>query len=222
MAGLTRRLLIAALALLAAPAFAGAQADPATDWTEWTGADELGWVQGAADAPLTVIEYFSPTCSHCKQFADEVMPGIRNDYIDTGKVRFVMREWIRNNVDTAIITQARCLNKQDGLAFLEDVFARQDEVFVAAQIGTLPGTLTIIGTPYGITDREKFDTCYKDMNTRFDIQEVDRSGAHYDVDSTPTFVVDGTPYKATVALTSPEGFAAFLDAELAKLPPATN
>ena len=54
--------LAAALALLG-PAPATAQ----DDWTEWAAADELGWVEGDADAPVTVIEYFSPTCSHCKE-----------------------------------------------------------------------------------------------------------------------------------------------------------
>lgn len=219
MTGLTRRLAIAALAC------AAALASPATaedDWTEWTAADELGWVEGAADAPVTVIEYFSPTCSHCKEFAEDILPTIEENYVATGKVRFVMREWIRNSVDKTIMTQVRCLPKEDGLAYLKDIFARQDEIFVAAQVGTLPGTLTIIGTPYGITDREKFDTCYQNMDTRFDMLEVDKSAEHYSVRSSPTFIVDGTVHTATVSLMSPEGFSTFLDEELARVTPETN
>ena len=235
MAGLTRRLAIAALALGGALAGtqalsgaeagtgAGTGAEPAPDvWSEWPAAEELGWVQGKADAPLTVIEYFSPTCSHCKEFAETILPGIEKDYIATGKVRFVMREAVRNRVDKAILTQARCLGKDDGLAYLHDVFERQDEVIVAAQIGTLPGTLVIIGTPYGIADREKFDACYTDMNTRFDMQEVETSADHYNVTSTPTFVVNGTVHPATVGLMTPKGFSDFLDGELAKSPATTN
>ena len=217
MAGLTHRLAIAALA------FAGAFAAPAlAEWTEWPAADELGWVQGETDAPVTVIEYFSPTCSHCKDFVEAVMPLVEADYIATGKVRFVTREYIRNNVDKTIISQARCLGKEDGLAFLHDVLARQEDIFAAAQIGTLPGTLIGIGTPYGIADREKFDACYTDMNARFDMVEVDKSATHYDVHATPSFVVNGVTYAATVAMTTPEGFSAFLDAELAKAQPTTN
>jgi protein-disulfide isomerase len=218
MAGLTRRLAIAAVACVsafAAPAFA-------EEWSEWDAADELGWVEGQADAPVTVIEYFSPTCSHCKEFAETVLPVIEKDYVATGKVRIVMREWMRNDVDTAIMTQARCLPADDGLAFLKDIFARQNEIFVAAQIGTLPGTLISVGTPYGITDREKFDACFKDMDTRFDMVEVDKSAEHYGVHATPTFVVDGTVQAATPAMMTPEGFTAFLDAELAKTEPPTN
>lgn len=217
MTKLARRFAIAALAcasLLAAPALA--------EWTEWDQADELGWVEGEADAPLTVIEYFSPTCSHCKEFADEVMSKVESDYIATGKVRWVLREWIRNDADKIIVTQARCLDNDKGLAFLKDVMAHQDDIFVAAQIGTLQGTLIGIGQPYGITDQEKFDTCYKDMNTRFDMVEVEKSSDHYGVHATPTFVVDGKTYDATVAMMTEDGFTAFLDKELAKIPAATN
>ncbi len=218
MSGLTRNLAIAALACitLAAPAFAqDAPAKPET-------ATELGWIEGEADAPVTVIEYFSPTCSHCKEFAEEVLPVVEKNYISTGKVRFILREWIRNPVDTTIMTQARCLPKKDGLSYLKDIFARQDEIFVAAQVGTLPGTLQIVGTPYGITDREKLDACYKDMDIRFDMMDVEKTAEEYDIHATPTFIVDGTVHPATTALMSPEGFTAFLDAELAKTAPSTN
>lgn len=218
MAGLTRRLAIAALACAGVLAAAPASAE----WTEWAPADELGWVSGDADAPLTVIEYFSPTCSHCRDFAETVMPRVEADYIATGKVRFVLREFIRNKVDQVIISQARCLDKEKGLAFLHDVFARQDDIFVAAQIGTLPGTLIGLSTPYGIADRERFDACYTDMNIRFDIVSVDESAAHYDVHSTPTFVVGGEVREVTARMATPEGFAEFLDAELARAAGASH
>lgn len=218
MTGLIRRIAIAALACAAMSAPALAQ----QDWSEWAPENELGWVEGEADAPVTVIEYFSPTCSHCKEFADEVMPVIEENYIATGKVRFVIREWVRNPVDKTILTQARCLPKEDGLSYLKDIFARQEEIFIAAQVGTLPGTLQIVGTPYGITDREKLDACYEDMDIRFDMLEVDKSAGHYDVHASPTFIVDGVAYAATVPMMTPEGFSAFLDEELAKAAPATN
>ncbi len=218
MTGLPRRLAIAALACvaLAAPAVAqDASTEPDT-------ATELGWVEGEAKAPVTVIEYFSPTCSHCKEFAEEVLPVVEETYISTGKVRFVMREWVRNSVDTTIMTQARCLSKEDGLSYLKDIFARQDEIFIAAQVGTLPGTLLMVGTPYGITDREKLDACYQDMDIRFDMLEVDKSAEQYDIHASPTFIVGGTAHTATTAMLTPEGFTAFLDAELAKAAPSTN
>ena len=217
MTRLAHRLAIAALAcasLLAAPALA--------EWTEWSQADELGWVEGNADAPLTVIEYFSPTCSHCKEFADDVMPAVERDYIATGKVRFVQREYVRNSADKTIITQARCLDNDKGLAFLKDVMAHQDDIFVAAQIGTLQGTLVGISTPYGITDLDQSDTCYKDMNIRFDMVSVEESSDHYGVYATPTFIVDGKAYEATTNMMTEAGFTAFLDAQLAKKQAATN
>ena len=219
MAGLTRRLALAALGLGLSAVFA---APALAQWTEWDAASELGWVQGDADAPLTVIEYFSPTCSHCREFAEDVMPAIERDYVATGKVKIILREWIRNDVDTTIISQARCLSAADGASYLHDVFARQDDIFTAANSGAIAKTLIEIGTPYGITDRAKFDACYKDMNTRFDMLAVSDSGEHYGVHATPTFVVNGEAYAATVPLMTEDGFAAFLDAELAKVATATN
>ena len=209
---------------LAALAFAAVLATPASaEWTEWTPAEELGWTSGPEDAPVTVIEYFSPTCSHCREFAEDVLPTIRTDYIETGKVRFIMREWIRNDVDKIILSQARCLDNENGKAFLHDVFARQDDVFAAAGAGTIAATLIDIGKDYGIADRAAFDACHTDMNTRFDMLSVEETADHYGVHASPTFIVDGTSYDATVSMMTPEGFSAFLDAELAKTAtPPTN
>ncbi len=214
MAGSIRHFAFTALA------FAAALVSPAS--AESNAAEELGWTSGADDAPLTVIEYFSPTCSHCKEFAEDVMPTVEADYIETGKVRFIIREWLRNDLDKIIMSQARCLNQADGKAFLHDVFARQDDIFAAGASGKIAATLIEIATPYGITDRAAFDACHSDMNTRFDMLSVEEEAGQYDVHATPTFIVDGKPHAATVGLMTPEGFAAFLDAELSKVTQPTN
>ena len=214
MAAPTRRLAIAALA------FSAALVAPAS--AEWSPAEELGWASGPEDAPLTVIEYFTPTCSHCKEFAEDVMPIVEPDYIETGKARFIIREWLRNDLDKILMSQSRCLNQADGKAYLHDVFARQEDVLTAGAAGTISATLIEIGTPYGITDRAAFDACHRDMNTRFDMLSVEESADLYDVHASPTFIVDGKAHAATVSMLTPEGFSAFLDAELAKVTPPTN
>ncbi|MCA8899694.1 MAG: thioredoxin domain-containing protein [Hyphomonas sp.] len=217
MARMTRRFALAAFAagaLLATPAQA--------QWQEWEADDELGFVIGAPDAPVTIVEYFSPTCSHCAEFDADVLAEVRADYVDTGKVRLVMREYIRNDADTVIITQARCLGNDAGVAFIEDVFADQDAVIAAANAGKLPGKLIEIATPHGLTDRAAFDACHSDLDIRFDMVDVQQSASHYRVRLTPTFIADGKVKPGDHDTSSPEAFSAFLDKLLAKTAPATN
>lgn len=63
-------------------------------------------VLGNADAPVTVIEYASPTCPHCATFHNEVYEPFKAAYIDTGKVKFILRPFVRNVLDTAVFMLA--------------------------------------------------------------------------------------------------------------------
>lgn len=215
MDSLLRRLAIAAILTLSA--FAG---HASAEWTEGPPDEELGFALGSPDAPLTVIEYFSPTCSHCKHFEEDIMPSVEENYIATGKVRFVMREYLRNDLDTAILSQARCLAPDKGLAYLRDVFTRQEDMFAAAKKGETSTLLVEIGTSYGIATKADFDRCFKDMNIRFDMMTVQESADHYDVQSTPTLVIGNLVKPGDQDILTPEAFAAFLDAQLAAKAPA--
>lgn len=63
-------------------------------------------VLGNPDAKVTFIEYASPTCPHCALFSNEVLPAFLAKYVDTGKVKFILRPFARNNVDAAIFLLA--------------------------------------------------------------------------------------------------------------------
>src|SRR5947209_4093152 len=76
-----------------------------------------------------VVEYGSVTCPHCAAFDKEIWPKLKAAYVDTGKVRYIFREFSRNPLDVAAFTLARCVgdDKDKTLATIELVFATQDK-----------------------------------------------------------------------------------------------
>ncbi len=199
--------------LLTALAFAGALALPslAEDFA-------LGHGKGAEDAPNTIIEYGSLTCGGCKYFHDEIMPVIEEDYIATGRVRFIFREVLRNDLDTALVAIARCAPEDQFFAVTDDIFANQEDILRAARAGTAMDKFVEIGTPYGIDSEAAFQACYADMNIRFDMVEVEDSAAAYQLNGTPTLIVNGEEKYVDEDFKSGEAFAAWLEEQL--VPPA--
>ena len=87
---------------------------------------------GAANAPLTITEYAAATCPHCGKFGREVFPKIKSEYIDTGKVRYVFREFPLNVKDVACSMLARRIANNDPgkyFAVVDMQFKQQDALF---------------------------------------------------------------------------------------------
>jgi protein-disulfide isomerase len=144
---------------------------------------------GAADAPVTVIEYASPTCPHCAAFAREVFPRIKADYIDTGKARYVFREFSRNVKDVACEMLARRIAAGDAakyFAVVETVFNQQDRLF-----DKTTETLKLIGKQAGLS-AEAVEVCLKDQ-VLLDRIKADQKFAVdvLKVPGTPTFFING-------------------------------
>lgn len=156
-------------------------ADPLT-----IGADEK--VLGSPDAPITVIEYASLTCSHCARFHATVLPEIKRWYIDTGKVRWVYRDFPLDVVAMAASAVAHCLPDDKYFAFLDTLFANQTNW--AFRDNPREGLIEI-SRRAGLT-REQVDTCLADEG------EIQRLNAvrnvaieRFRIDGTPSFVVNG-------------------------------
>ena len=175
---------------------------------------EAGHTKGSADAPLTIIEYGSLSCAGCKYFHDEIMPRIESEYIDTGKVRFIFREVLRNDLDTALVSIARCAGEDNFFPAVDSIFDQQEAILAAARQGTALEAFITIGAPYGITDAASFNACYGDMNIRFDILAVEDSAEAYDLHGTPTLIVNGKEKYVDQDFSSADTFAAFLDHQL--------
>ncbi|WP_118133269.1 DsbA family protein [Oceanicella sp. SM1341] len=209
-----RRLLaLAALAPLAGalPAFAQAQstgdAAPAAP-----GEDKrlMEMTMGSADAPVEMIEYASLTCPHCAHFHEEVLPQLKADYIDTGKVRLVFREVYFDRFGLWATMVARCGGPLRYFGIVGEMYRTQREWTQGADDAAIAANLRKIGKVSGLTD-EEMNACLGDQDFANALVERYRQQASDDgIDATPTFIIDGEK----VSNRSYEEFRKILDDKL--------
>jgi len=176
---------------------------------------KIGHVIGSADAPVTVIEYASPTCPACKFFHDTVLPEIKEKYISTGQVRFIYREYPIHDIDVPAYAMALCAGDDKYFDVLDDIFEHQSGITDAARNGVLKAALVAIGERHGINGETAFDACMADESIRQRLKTTYDQAEKDGVDSTPTFIFDGEMSRFEGDIRSPEGFSAKLDSLLA-------
>jgi protein-disulfide isomerase len=186
------RLLLGLVALLALPA-ASTGAPPAL----WP--DDM--TLGNAKAKIVVVEYASLSCPHCARFHNSVFPDFRKKYIDSGKVRFVYREFITAPPEVAVSAAilARCSGKDRYFKVVERMFAAQEEIYRDGTMAGLRKVLTREGVAVGMTEPQvtaclSDQAAYEAMDKR-----VARAVNEEKVEGTPTFVING------VRVASPPG-----------------
>jgi protein-disulfide isomerase len=143
-------------------------------------------VQGSETAPVTIIEYASLTCSHCRNFALKTYPELKKRYIDTGKVRYIFREFALNDVDLLAIVTARCAPKERYFPLVETLFEKQDQWAVNNPVPPLLG----IAKQAGFTD-ESFKACASNQQVIEGVKAQREAGTKFGVNSTPTFFING-------------------------------
>src|SRR5208282_2629669 len=145
---------------------------------------------GSDKAPVTIIEYASMTCPHCAHFSTDTFPELQKRYIDTGKVRFIFREFPLDPLAAAGFMLARCAGKDKFMAIVETLFAKQAD-WVVAEPKLAVERLRAIARQFGFTE-DSFDQCLANQQVLNGIQEVrDRAAEKLGVNSTPTFFVNG-------------------------------
>ena len=143
-------------------------------------------IQGSETAPVTIVEYASLTCSHCRNFAVKTYPELKKRYIDTGKVRYIFREFALNDVDLLAIVIARCASKEKYFPLVETLFEKQDQWAVNNPVQPLLG----IAKQAGFTD-ESFKTCAANQKVIEGVKAQREAGTKFGVNSTPTFFING-------------------------------
>jgi protein-disulfide isomerase len=142
---------------------------------------------GNRNALVTIIEYVSLTCPHCRNYHAKVFPKVKRAYIDTGKVRYIIREFPIGHTagKAAIIT--RCVPKDKYLPLVTAFLARQPE-WVSQEVR--PDALYKVAKSSGIS-RAEFDKCLSNQAIIDGLTEVKQRGRKYGVIGTPTLFING-------------------------------
>ena len=144
-------------------------------------------VLGNATAPVTVIEYVSLTCPHCANFQKNLFPRVKKEFIDTGKVRYIVREFpIGHTSGTAAIVN-RCAPADKYFFLLNQFLTRQPEW---VSLAIRPDAIYSVAKASGMT-RETFDKCLTNQTIIDGLTEVKQRGRQFGVIGTPTFFING-------------------------------
>jgi protein-disulfide isomerase len=179
---------LAALFSLTAPVFA--QAPAATQAaTLAPGAEDR--VLGKADAPITIVEYASLTCPHCRHFDQEVLPKLKAKWIDTGKAKLVFRDYPLDEPALRAAMVARCAPPDRYFGFIDAIFAGQEQWAVASDYKAALARIALLG---GI-GKEKFAACIDDkaMENKVIASRLVAT-QQLNVSSTPTFFINGAKF----------------------------
>lgn len=178
------------------------------DAAELMAADSLPEMQlGPDDAPVTVVEYASATCGHCANFHNRTWPAIKEKYVDTGKVRFVFREFPLDPLSTGAFMLARCAD--DNYFPMIDVLFKQQTTWARAEKPS--AELYRIAQLAGFT-QESFEACLTNDDLMNDVIGVQRRASEeFEVRSTPTFFVNGDKFTGDMPV---DVFSAIIDRAL--------
>ncbi len=163
-----------------------------------TQAGPLGdlWV-GDPNAPVTIIEYASLTCSHCAHFNETGFPVLKSKYIDTGKVKYVFRDFPLDPLAVGAHMLSHCAGDKKLYPLVDMLFKQQSNwAFVQRPLDALAATVKQAGFT-----QESFETCLKDQKMYDAVVAVRDRAEKLGVDSTPTFFING---KKTSGAMSPK------------------
>lgn len=164
---------------------------------------------GPEDAPVTIIEYFSLTCSHCARFHQETFGPLKETYVDSGKVRMVLRDFPLDRGALQAAMLARCAGPERYFSFVAALFGAfehwtraQDPMKALAQIAMLGGL-----------SRDAFEACLANEEVEKIVLNSYLTGVkQYGVESTPTFIINGQKYEGAMSF---ERFGQILEPILA-------
>ena len=147
---------------------------------------------GQPEAPITIIEYASLSCPHCAHFATEVLPKLKEKWIDPGKARWVLRAFPLDEAALRAEMVARCAPPERYFPLVGMMFDTQDKWVIAADWRAALERIVKIG---GIGKKE-FDSCVGDKKLEDQVAQSRLDAAQrLGVNSTPYFFIDGKAFQ---------------------------
>ena len=154
-----------------------------------------GFEIGSPDAPITIIEYRSLTCSHCADFANNVFPELDEKYIQTGKVKFEFRPFVLNAVDLNAFKLLNSIEEKDFLSLDKMLFRDQNKWLVTKDSNKIlensTNALKKYALLYGLSE-ETFNDILNDKELEEWILSMRVDGTKkFNIQSTPSFIING-------------------------------
>jgi protein-disulfide isomerase len=151
---------------------------------------------GRADAPVTIIKYASLTCPHCRAFHKNVFPQLKREYIDTGKVRFVIREFPIGKTSGNATIALRCA-PPDKYFELYGKYLEQQSSWVSQEVRLDP--IFAVAQQVGMT-RAQFDQCLQNQGMINALKGVKDRGRTLGIIGTPNFFIQNKLVKSTLTM----------------------
>jgi protein-disulfide isomerase len=150
---------------------------------------------GNPNAPVTIIEYASLTCPHCRNYHAKVFPKVKRAFIDTGKVHYIIREFPIGHTAGKAAIVTRCVPKNKYLPLVTAFLARQPE-WVSQEVR--PDAIYKVAKSSGMS-RAEFDKCLSNQAIIDGLTEVKQRGRKYGVIGTPTLFINGKKIQGEVS-----------------------
>src|SRR5438067_4817135 len=170
---------------------AGAQGAPGADGGKQVAVQPGDRVLGKTDAPITIIEYASLTCPHCAHFSVDVLPKIKEKWIDTGKAKLVLRDFPLDEPAMRAAMVARCAPPDRFYPLADTFFAQQEQCATTRDYRAALEKLAKLG---GVSNKE-FAACISDKKLEDQVAQSRLTAAQQlGVDATPTFFINGKKF----------------------------
>jgi len=155
------------------------------------------FVLGKESAPVTLVEYASLTCPHCAQFHQNTLPAVKKEYIETGKVKLVYRDFPLDQLALSGSMIARCAGRDRYFAFIDVMFAQQS---TWARDTNPLAALSRIARLGGMS-QAKFDECLKDKKIADAVVQQRLDGdKKFGINATPTVIINGKRYSGGLTI----------------------
>jgi protein-disulfide isomerase len=151
---------------------------------------------GRVDAPVTLIKYASLTCPYCRKFMLDTYPALKREYIDTGKLRFIIREFPIGKASGTATVALRCAPADKYLALYEK-FLTQQSTWVSQEVRI--DAIGKVAAQVGITG-DQLDLCLKNRSMVTQLNWVKERGRKLGVIGTPNFFLNGRLIKSVIGI----------------------